>query len=131
VQVWRKGTLRDLKMTVGELEPEQNAATSGPAKGDRAPAVANALGLVVESLSDERRQQLRIRGGVVIKSAEGPAARAGLRPGDVILALNNQDIASARQFDEIVARSDRARTQVLLIRRGDSAQYVPIRPASR
>jgi len=131
VQVWRKGNLRDLKMTVGELEPEQNAAASGGGKGERAPAAANALGLVVESLSDERRQQLRIRNGVVIKSAEGPAARAGLRPGDVILALNNQDTSSARQFDEMVARSDRTRTQVLLIRRGDSAQYVPIRPASR
>jgi serine protease Do len=128
VEVWRKGSTRELQMTVGELEPEQSAAARA-GKGKSESAEVNALGLVVTELSEERRQQLRVRGGVIVKTADGPSARAGLRPGDVVLALNNQDITTPGQFNEVASRLDRARTHVLLIRRGDSAQYVPVRPA--
>ena len=128
VEVWRKGITRELQMTVGELEPEQSA-TARPGKSEAQPAEANLLGLVVTDLPEDRRQQLRVKGGVIVKTSEGPSARAGLRAGDVILALNNQDVTSARQFNDLASRLDRARTHVLLIRRGDSAQYVPVRPA--
>jgi len=133
VQVWRKGATRDLNLTVAELEPERSARASGrgaPAEGQER-AAANLLGVTVSDISDERRQQLRIRQGVLVDAADGAGARAGIRAGDVILALNNQDIASVRQFNEIVAKLDRAKTHVLLVRRGDSAQYVPVRPAAR
>jgi serine protease Do len=89
------------------------------------------LGVTVSDISEDRKQQLRIRQGVLVEAADGAGARAGIRAGDVILALNNQDIGSAKQFNEIVAKLDRSRTHVLLIRRGDSAQYVPVRPAAR
>ena len=132
VQVWRKGANRDLAVTVAELEPERTARTGrntpgeSPEKGG-----VNALGLVVSDIAEDRRQQLRIKQGVLVESADGVAARAGIRPGDVVLALNNQDVGSARQFNETVSKLDRSKTHVLLVRRGDSAQYVPIRPAPR
>jgi serine protease Do len=133
LQVWRKGATRDLAITVAELEPDRTARA--PAAGSSTPngdkPSPNALGLVVADLSEERRQQLRLRGGVQVESADGVAARAGLRPGDIVLSLDNQDVSSARQFNELVARLDRTRTHVMLVRRGDSAQYVPIRPAAR
>ena len=133
VQVWRKGATRDLSMTVAELEPERTAregARPGSSDGqDKTPP--NPLGIAVSDLSEDRRQQLRVKQGVVVETADGAAARAGIRPGDLILALNNQDISSARQFNEIAAKLDRSRTHVLLVRRGDSAQYVPVKPASR
>jgi serine protease Do len=127
VEVWRKGSLRDLQMTVGELEPEASAAAKS-GQGEAQSGGGNPLGLVVSELTEERRQQLRVRGGVVVKTADAASARAGLRPGDVVLALNNQDITSPKQFNDLAARLDRSRTHVLLIRRGDSAQYVPVRP---
>jgi len=133
VQVWRKGVTRDLTLTVAELEPERSARAAGrgaPAEGQERGA-ANLLGVTVSDISDERRQQLRIRQGVLVDAADGAGARAGIRAGDVILALNNQDISSVKQFNEIVAKLDRSRTHVLLVRRGDSAQYVPVRPAAR
>jgi len=91
--------------------------------------VANALGLVVSDLSEERKSQLRIRHGVVVESVEGASARAGLRQGDVIMSLDNQDVTGSRQFNELAARLDRSKTHVVLVRRGDSAGFVPIRPA--
>jgi serine protease Do len=135
MQVWRKGATRDLQVTVGESEPDRAQRAQRPGSpgqggqgGQAAPAVANALGLVVADLSEERRTQLRVKGGVQVESAEGLGARAGIRAGDLILSLNNQDVTGARQFNELVAKLDKARTHVLLVRRGDSASFVPIKP---
>ncbi len=132
LQVWRKGATRDIQVTVAESEPERSARGQKPGTpgsgGPSMPASANALGLGVADLSEERRAQLRVRGGVVVESVDGMGARAGLRPGDLILALNNQDISSARQFNELASRLDKAKTHVVLVRRGESASFVPIKP---
>ncbi len=131
VQVWRKGATRDLQFVVGEMEPERAARAARGQNGGSAPgpAASNALGLTVSDIPDDRKAQLRIKNGVVVDAVEGAAARAGLRPGDVILSLNNQDVTSVRQFNDLAAKLDKARTHVLLVRRGDSASFVPIRPA--
>jgi len=134
VQVWRKGANRELQVTVAEMEPERNQRASRspgqPGGGQAAPAAANAFGLVVSEIPEERRAQLRIRGGVIVDSAEGAAARAGLRAGDVLLSLDNQDITSVKQFNDLVAKADKAKAHVLLVRRGDNASFVPIRPGA-
>jgi len=66
----------------------------------------------------------------VIEGVEekGPAGQAGLRVGDVLLQVNNQDIQSAEQFNAVVSKLDRRKTLVVLVRRGDAAQYIPIKP---
>jgi len=71
-----------------------------------------------------------MKGGVVIEGVEekGPAGQAGLRVGDVLLQVNNQDIQSAEQFNAVVSKLDRRKTLVVLVRRGDAAQYIPIKP---
>lgn len=133
VTVWRRGQSRDLSITVGELEPDRSARSGSQGRGPSGAApvpAANALGLGVSDLSEARKAELRIRNGVVIEVVDGPAARAGLRVGDIILSMNNQEITAARQFNEAVARLDRNRNHILLVRRGDSAQYVPIRPSA-
>ena len=134
VTVWRKGAARDLSLTVAEMQQEATAQSSNPrgqAPGAQGGAVAaNALGLAVSDLSDERKTQLRIKSGVLVDAVDGAAARAGLRTGDLILSINNQDVTSAKQFNDLVAKVDKAKTQILLVRRGDSAQFIPIRPAN-
>ncbi|RPH66768.1 MAG: DegQ family serine endoprotease [Burkholderiales bacterium] len=130
--VWRRGEHKQLTITVGEMEPERVASQSGrpssPPQGGAAPAAANALGLAVTDIPADRKQQLRLRNGVAVDAAEGPAARAGIRAGDIVMGLNNQEVTSARQFGELVARLDPSKAAVLLVRRGDSAQFVPVRP---
>jgi len=135
VTVWRKGATRELAVTVAEMQPEQQARNGGgnrpqPTPGGSAQQ-SNALGLVVADIPEERRGQLRIKGGVLVEAADGAAARAGIRPGDVILSLNNQDVTGARQFNEAVSKLDRTKTHIMLVRRGESAQFVPIRPAGQ
>lgn len=131
IQVWRKGALRDLTVTVGEMESEKAASRPGaPSPGAKPKApVANKLGLVISDLSEERRHELRIRSGVLVDSVDGAAAQAGIRPGDIILAIDNQDVTNAKQFNALVAKLDLRKIHVALVRRGDSAAFVPIRPA--
>lgn len=126
VTVWRKGSSRDLTLTVTELEPEKTAKREE--KKAKPEVAANSLGLVVSDLSEAQRRELKIDGGVVVDAAEGTAGKAGFRAGDVILRLNNIDIKDSRQFNALVTKLEPKKLAVLLVRRGDSTQFVPLRP---
>jgi serine protease Do len=130
LQVWRKGQLRDLTVVVAEMPAEQRAQ---PSSKPLAPTLGepNVLGVVSSDLSDVQKRELRIKGGVMVDVAEGAAARAGLRQGDVILSVNNTDLTSSKQFNELVAKLDRNKAAVLLVRRGDSASFIPVKPVAR
>ncbi len=125
--VWRKGAARELPITVAEMESEKAAAKREEKKA-KPEVAANSLGLVVSDLSDVQRKELKIDGGVMVDSVEGSAAKAGLRTGDVILRLNNTDIKDSRQLASVVAKLEPKKIAVVLVRRGDASQFVPIRP---
>ncbi|MFT5532440.1 MAG: serine protease Do [Burkholderiaceae bacterium] len=127
--IWRKGASRDLKVTVAEMEPEKVAKRED--KKPKAEQAANALGLLLSDLTDAQKKELKVEGGVVIDGAEGAALRAGLRAGDVVLRLNNTDVKDAKQFAGLVAKLDAKKMAVLLVRRGDASQFVPIRPGTQ
>jgi serine protease Do len=132
MQVWRRGEQKNLTITVGEMEPDrvatQNGSQTPQPRGGAAPPPVNALGLAVSDIPEERKKELRLRNGVLVEAAEGGAGRAGIRAGDIVMTVNNQEVTSARQFGEIVAKLDRSKAAVLLVRRGDNAQFVPVRP---
>lgn len=128
VQVWRKGNARNLTITVGELA-EERAASSRPAQpAERQPGnVVARLGVTVSELPADKRKELNISGGLLVDDVRGPAQKAGLRRGDIILALNNHDISSVQQLNQLMSQYDRARSVAVLVRRGEGAIYVPIR----
>jgi serine protease Do len=117
--VWRKGAQRELNVVVGEMpdEPVARAEDGEP---------ANKAGLVVSTLSVEQKRELRLDSGVKVDDAVGAAARAGIRPGDVIVSVNNQPVNSAAELSRQL--NDTSRSAVaLLIKRGDGSLYVPLR----
>jgi len=127
--ILRKGTKRDLQVTVAEMEAEQAAK-----KEDKKPKqeqTVNALGLAVSDLSEAQKRELKLEGGAVVELADGPAGRAGLQQGDVIVRLNNTDIKDAKQFNALVAKLDPKKNALLLVRRGESSQFVPLRPTQQ
>ena len=126
VTVFRRGSSRDLNLTVAELQPDKTTAQKSEERKSNASAP---LGLVVSELGEVQKRELRVRGGVRIDAVADAAARAGLREGDVILALANTEVLSVRDFEAALARVDKNRPVSLLIRRGDVAQYVLVRPS--
>jgi len=89
VVVWRRGNQIEVPVTIVELEDEKSASAITQPKKPAPGAATNALGLLVSNLSEAQRRELRVDGGVLVEAAEDGAARAGVRPGDVILQLNN------------------------------------------
>ena len=124
--VFRRGANKDLSITVAEVQPEKTVAQKAP--DERKSAAAAPLGLVVGELGEAQKRELRVRGGVRIESVADAAARAGLREGDVVLAVANTEVLGVRDFEAILARVDKSRPISLLVRRGETAQYVLIRP---
>lgn len=128
VQVWRKGGTRDLTVTVTDAESTQaaNKKSDAPASNSNS---ANALGVAVSELSDGKKKDLNIKGGVEVTGlGEGPLARAGIRPGDVIIRVADADITGVKQFEALVKGLDANKAVPVFIRRADSTLVVPVRP---
>lgn len=134
MQVWRKGSIRDLIVVVGETPEEEATARSGKRTKPLEPEPANRLGLVVSELSSEQKRDLKIAGGLLIEDIRGNAVRADLRPGDVILALvargESSEIRGVDQFNRLLAQFDKAATITLLVKRGDLQTFVTIKGLS-
>ena len=130
ITVLRRGAQRELAITVAELESEKaevKAAAPEPTKPQTSNAVQS-LGLGLAELTAAEKKELNLKGGVRIASAEGPAARAGLREGDVIVAIANTDTTSLKDMETALSRIDKSRPVTVLFRRGEWAQYAVIRP---
>lgn len=125
--VFRRGGSKELSVTVAELEAEKE--TPAPADKKASTAKVQHLGLTVADLTATEKKEARVRAGVRVDAVAEPAARAGIQEGDLILAVANMEVTSVKDFDAIMARVDKSRPVSLLIRRGDGAQYVLIRPA--
>lgn len=118
--IWRKGKQQELGVKVGEMADEQIAAKVPEGKK------SNRAGLVVSELSREQKGILKISNGVLVEDVTGPAARAGIQTGDVIVAVNNQEVNNAEEFDRLI--NDPARkSAALLVKRGEDAHYVSVR----
>jgi len=121
MELWRDGKKQSLNVAIAELKEDQVAkAKQGGGDTDR----GGKLGLAVRSLSPEERKALGAPQGVVVEQVGGPAARAGIQPGDVITAVNGTPIKSP---DDLRRQVEKAKGSVaLLVRRGDASLFVPI-----
>ncbi|MET0216796.1 MAG: DegQ family serine endoprotease [Burkholderiales bacterium] len=124
LQVWRKGQLKDLTVTVAELQEEKVAQK--PTK-KATPEVSKRHGMSLSDLSAEQRKELGLNAGVFVEDAQGPAAKAGIRQGDVILSIGSQEVKSAEQFNQLVGAYEKGKTVALLIRRGESQIFITLK----
>jgi len=129
IQVWRRGNLKDMHITVGEFESDKPVKKASAAEKPSADAVAKVLGLTVSELTDAQKKELKLRGGVRVDAVTEPASRAGIQEGDVILALANIETPNVQVLEALTAKLDRNKPVSLLVRRGEWAQYTVIRPA--
>jgi serine protease Do len=125
VEVWRNKGVKEVTLTLGEWDADVVAADEGD-KADK-PAKANRLGLALADLSAQQKSRLKLNSGVLVQSVSGNAERAGVQPGDVVLALNNDKVTSVEQFAKLLKQSEGAKSVALLILRGDRTLFLPVK----
>jgi serine protease Do len=119
LEVWRNGKVQKLEVEVGERDAPKQLADASEAAGQ------GKLGVAVRPLTAEERQEAKLDGGVVVESVAGPAAKAGVQPGDVIVAVNRTPVTSVEKLRELIAQS--GKSVALLIQRDDARLFVPVR----
>lgn len=118
LELWRAGSRRSLGVKVARLEREQ----AHP--GERhAGAQGGGLGLSVRPLTSEERRAAGVAAGLIVEQVSGPAAKAGLQPGDIILSVNGTPVRDAAQLRKLAR--DRALV-ALRVRRGEAVIFVPV-----
>lgn len=126
VQVWRNGATKKLTIKVGEMPSEDVVAFQQ--KQNKSGGGANRLGLVLKELTDSQKKQVGIENGLLVEDVlEGIAGGAGILSGDIILGMNDQDIKTVGQFNQLLDKVEKGRHIALLVRRGDRTTFISIR----
>jgi len=118
LEVWHDGKVNEVKATVGEIEDRTTVASAE----DR--AAQGKLGVAVRPLSPDERRSGAAAGGVVVEDVAGAAAKAGVRPGDVIVAVNRTPVKSPEHLRELIGKS--GKTAALLVQRDDARIFIPV-----
>lgn len=128
--VFRRGSSKDLSIVIAEVEADKPAVKTSARDEKAKPSTAGqAFGLGVSEITDAQKKELKIKGGVKVDTAIEAAARAGLREGDIILALANTEVGSVKEFEAVLSKLDKNKPLNVLFRRGEWTQYVLIRAA--
>lgn len=122
VQVWRKGAYKTLNVVAGEMPSDDKVAIgSGEQKS------YSRGGLVLSELTAEQRKELKLGSGLLVQEATGDALRAGIREGDLILAVNNTEVRTVEQFRKLIGAVAVGKSAAVLVRRGETSLYVPLK----
>ena len=128
LEVWRRGKYETLMVKIAEI-PSAPSDTANSNEPQEQAGSADRLGLIVEPVPSSLQSRMHIKGGVLVKDVKGAALEASIQPGDVILALNNQDVKDVQHFREIVGKLEKGKAAALLVRRDNLTQWVPVTPA--
>jgi serine protease Do len=129
VEIIRKGKTRTVNVQIAELPAEDEMQIAG---GSNSGAVkSNALGISVKNPTDQQKSELEIEDhGVIVDAvAEGPAQKAGVRKGDVILLINNIKVQDAGHFEKLVNELPRDKSIPLLLQRRGSPVFIALKLA--
>jgi serine protease Do len=119
LEVWRNGETKELTAKLGSLKSETVASA-----GDKEALGKAKLGVAVRALRPEEMQGSDLDHGLVVQDVAGAAERAGIRPGDVIVAVNNTPVKSVSELKSLVEKS--GKTVALLVQREDARIFIPV-----
>ncbi len=122
LDIIRNGKHTNLELALGEADGDAAMATNGPATSASKPG---RLGVVVREIEPQPGQPSGAARGVLVERAEGAAARAGLRPGDIILAVNSTSVHDAHDLKRLIEKAPA--NVALLVRRDDAEIFIPVR----
>jgi serine protease Do len=119
LELWHNHAARSLSVKLGTLEEHTARNRENEHEG------GGKLGLAVRPLTGEEQRQGNVHGGLLVEQSSGPAAEAGIQPGDIVLSANGAAVSSAAALKSAVENSKGH--VALLIQRGDARIFVPVR----
>jgi serine protease Do len=123
IQVWRNGSTKDLSVRPVEIQEQgERVASNNAQSGDETAR----LGLAVRPLTPQEKRLAETDGDLVVEDVDGPAAGAGVRPGDIILGVNGAKVKSIGELRS-AARKRNGKVVALLIERDNAQIFVPVR----
>jgi serine protease Do len=122
LEVWRQGERKTLEATLGDAKDTVTASADD--EDSAGPVSAGKLGLMLRPLAPQEQQQAEVDGGLVVQASKGAAARAGVRPGDVLLAINGKPVEKVDQARELIAGSKKS--VALLVQRDGQRIFIPV-----
>jgi len=124
LNVWRDGRVEHIVAATDEVPPDTLEISR---QSRREPTLAR-LGLQLKELDGAERRALGAD-ALRVTTAKGAAERAGIRLGDMILAVNEVPVARVAEFDAALSRRGADRAPALLVQRGRVRSYLLVRPA--
>lgn len=127
LQVWRGGKQQAVSVKIAELKEQAQTAANMPKgrPGSRQTDEATQLGLTVRQLEPQEKEQVQTAGTLVVEDVTGPAAAAGVQPGDIILGINGKRVKTSKELQDAAKSS--GKNVALLIQRDDAQIFVPLR----
>jgi serine protease Do len=118
LDIWRNGGAKELTATLGTFSKDTAVASATDKNSTH-----GQLGLALRPLTPDEQQEADAS-GLLVQQASGPAAKAGIQPGDVVLAVNG--VAAKSVADVRGALTKAGKTVALLIQRGGDKIFVPV-----
>ncbi len=118
LEVIRQGKSFDIKVRIGELPGDTERILGAAAPVEKG---LDVLGMTVEELSQEQKERLQINQGVIVTEVgPGPAQKAGIVEGDVIVQIQGKEVADLKVLQEIVDELPEKSVPVLIKRESRS-----------
>jgi serine protease Do len=124
VEILRKGRKKVIEVEIGKLNEEMETKEEpSESRSD--------LGMRVEEITPELAQKLNLseQSGLVVVDVDpsSPAAEAGIRPGDLILEVDQKEVDSLDQYWDAISGYNEGDTVLFLIRRGGNTLYLTLK----
>jgi serine protease Do len=119
--VWRQGKEKNISVTLGELSGDNPKKSPESKQSAGNTDLLDLLGLRLNNLPKDTTKKQE---GVLVEETNGPAARVGIREGDIIVSINNQPVNSVKETTMLLNKHDRKKPLILLVLRDEEAQYV-------
>ncbi len=128
VTIIRNKSRKQIKVKIDELPTSITKAGYTPE--DDKPKQGSALGMSVKPLSKADRKKLKLKAGVAVVDVEanGAARDAGIQKGDVITMIDNEEISSIEEFEEVTSELSSGKSVALLVQRHSGPVFLAIRP---
>ncbi|MFN3716814.1 MAG: Do family serine endopeptidase [Thiobacillus sp.] len=120
LDIWRNGMAITLSVTPDKLGDGGSRQAKAKREADKV-----RLGLVLRPLVPEESRAVGIESGLVVEDARGAAARAGVQPGDVLVAVNGKPVDSVAAVKR--ALDGAGKSVALLLQRDGRRLFVPVR----